>query len=181
VTDPALMQVPLDDHMVHRGHAVFDTASLVDGRIYRMEPHLDRLFFSASRARIKLPFSRERMREVIEQTCSASGQTTASVRLGNVQPGIENIQPDVENNRPGVGSIQLGLGDIQPGVRNIQPGLVLRSACRLSRCSQLQTVQTRRMISLHNSNRRGCTFARTLQPTIRYSFPHLLKRKHPQP
>lgn len=25
-TDPALMVVPMDDHLVHRGHAVFDTA-----------------------------------------------------------------------------------------------------------------------------------------------------------
>jgi hypothetical protein len=25
VTDPSLMVIPIDDHMVHRGHAVFDT------------------------------------------------------------------------------------------------------------------------------------------------------------
>lgn len=27
-TDPALMVVPMDDHLVHRGHAVFDTATM---------------------------------------------------------------------------------------------------------------------------------------------------------
>ena len=32
VTDPALMVIPFDDHMVHRGHGVFDTAAMVDGR-----------------------------------------------------------------------------------------------------------------------------------------------------
>ena len=26
VTDPALMVIPFDDHMVHRGHGIFDTA-----------------------------------------------------------------------------------------------------------------------------------------------------------
>ena len=26
-TNPALMNLPVDDHMVHRGHAVFDTAN----------------------------------------------------------------------------------------------------------------------------------------------------------
>ena len=26
--DPALMVVPMDDHLVHRGHAVFDTATM---------------------------------------------------------------------------------------------------------------------------------------------------------
>ena len=30
-TDPAMMHIPLDDHMVHRGHGVFDTALIIDG------------------------------------------------------------------------------------------------------------------------------------------------------
>ncbi|CAN6441639.1 unnamed protein product [Victoria cruziana] len=30
-TDPAVMVIPMDDHMVHRGHGVFDTATIVDG------------------------------------------------------------------------------------------------------------------------------------------------------
>lgn len=30
-TDPAAMVIPLDDHMVHRGHGVFDTAAIMDG------------------------------------------------------------------------------------------------------------------------------------------------------
>jgi len=34
VTDPALMVLPLDDHMVHRGHAVFYTAPLTHGMLY---------------------------------------------------------------------------------------------------------------------------------------------------
>lgn len=30
-TDPAAMVIPMDDHMVHRGHGVFDTAAVMDG------------------------------------------------------------------------------------------------------------------------------------------------------
>lgn len=30
-TDPAAMVIPIDDHMVHRGHGVFDTAAIMDG------------------------------------------------------------------------------------------------------------------------------------------------------
>ena len=41
VTDPALMVLPFDDHIVHRGHGIFDTAGLVNGRIYDLEAHLD--------------------------------------------------------------------------------------------------------------------------------------------
>ena len=36
VTDPALMVLPFDDHMVHRGHGIFDTAALVAGSRYRI-------------------------------------------------------------------------------------------------------------------------------------------------
>lgn len=32
-TDPAAMVIPIDDHMVHRGHGVFDTATIVDGYV----------------------------------------------------------------------------------------------------------------------------------------------------
>ena len=41
VTDPALMVLPLDDHMVHRGHAVFDTAAIVNGMLYQLDVHLE--------------------------------------------------------------------------------------------------------------------------------------------
>ena len=47
VTDPALMVIPFDDHMVHRGHGIFDTAGLVEGKIYDLEAHLDRFERSA--------------------------------------------------------------------------------------------------------------------------------------
>ena len=32
-TDPAAMVIPIDDHMVHRGHGVFDTAAIRDGSV----------------------------------------------------------------------------------------------------------------------------------------------------
>lgn len=31
ILDPAMMVIPIDDHMVHRGHGVFDTAIILDG------------------------------------------------------------------------------------------------------------------------------------------------------
>src|SRR5687767_15764049 len=45
VTDPALMVLPFDDHMVHRGHGIFDTAGVVGGKIYdlRSEEHTSEL------------------------------------------------------------------------------------------------------------------------------------------
>jgi len=80
VTDPALMVLPLDDHMVHRGHAVFDTATLTRGMLYQLDPHLDRLLRSAESARISLPFSRAELRQIILDTAAASRQREGSVR-----------------------------------------------------------------------------------------------------
>ncbi len=80
VTDPALMVLPLDDHMVHRGHAVFDTATLTHGMLYQLDPHLDRLIKSADGARIPPPFPRERLRQIILETAAASRQREGSVR-----------------------------------------------------------------------------------------------------
>jgi len=31
VLDPSMMVIPIDDHMVHRGHGVFDTSTISDG------------------------------------------------------------------------------------------------------------------------------------------------------
>src|SRR5512145_762515 len=61
VTDPALMVLPFDDHMVHRGHGIFDTAALTAGKIYDLEAHLDRFIRSARTSKLQLP-SRDEMR-----------------------------------------------------------------------------------------------------------------------
>jgi len=39
-TDVAAMVVPLDDHMVHRGHSVFDTAVLINGCVKNLSSSL---------------------------------------------------------------------------------------------------------------------------------------------
>src|SRR5512134_2696570 len=80
VTDPALMVIPFDDHMVHRGHGIFDTAGIVNGRIYDLEAHLDRFLGSAERSRLSLPCSRDEMRRIIVQTTAVSGRREGAIR-----------------------------------------------------------------------------------------------------
>jgi 4-amino-4-deoxychorismate lyase len=94
VTDPALMVIPFDDHMVHRGHGIFDTAGLVEGRIYDLEAHLDRFLGSAERSKLKLFGSREKMREIIVQTTAASGQRDGAIRYWlSSGPGSLELSP----------------------------------------------------------------------------------------
>ena len=80
VTDPALMVLPFDDHMVHRGHGIFDTAGLINGRIYDLEAHLDRFLLSAERSKLRISPSRAEMRDIIVKTTAASGKREGSIR-----------------------------------------------------------------------------------------------------
>merc|ERR1719186_1791896 len=51
-----MFSIPIDDHIVVRGHAVFDTATIVNGYLYRHRVHIDRLFESAEKAGLDLAF-----------------------------------------------------------------------------------------------------------------------------
>ena len=96
VTDPALMVLPFDDHMVHRGHGIFDTAGIVNGKIYDLDAHLDRFLKSAERSRLKLPASRDEMRDIIIRTTAASGRRDGSIRYWlSSGPGSLDLAPVV--------------------------------------------------------------------------------------
>lgn len=93
VTDPALMVIPFDDHMVHRGHGIFDTAALVEGKIYDLEAHLDRFVRSARNSKIPLP-DRSEMRDIIVRTTAASGRRDGSIRYwASGGPGSLGLAP----------------------------------------------------------------------------------------
>jgi 4-amino-4-deoxychorismate lyase len=93
VTDPALMVLPFDDHMVHRGHGIFDTAAVVNGKIYDLEAHLDRFVRSARTCKLTLP-SRDEMRDIIVRTTAASGRREGSIRYwASSGPGNLGLTP----------------------------------------------------------------------------------------
>ncbi|GAV90260.1 Aminotran_4 domain-containing protein [Cephalotus follicularis] len=94
ITDPAAMVIPIDDHMVHRGHGVFDTAAIMDGHLYELDQHLDRIIRSASMSKIGLPFDRERIKKILIQTVSASKCRSGSLRYWlSVGPGDFQLSP----------------------------------------------------------------------------------------
>ncbi|XP_027929406.1 D-amino-acid transaminase, chloroplastic-like [Vigna unguiculata] len=79
--DPAMMVIPLDDHMVHRGHGVFDTSIVLDGYLYELDVHLDRFLISASKAKISSPFSQSTLRSIIIQLTAASKCKKGTLRF----------------------------------------------------------------------------------------------------
>jgi 4-amino-4-deoxychorismate lyase len=94
VTDPALMVIPFDDHIVHRGHGIFDTAGVVNGRIYDLEAHLDRFLRSAERSKLALAGSRAEMRDIIIHTTAASGLRDGAIRYWlSSGPGSLELTP----------------------------------------------------------------------------------------
>ena len=94
VTDPALMVIPFDDHLVHRGHGIFDTAAVAAGQIYDLEAHLDRFLRSAERSKLRLPGSRDDIRDIIIRTTAASGRRDGSIRYWlSSGPGSLELTP----------------------------------------------------------------------------------------
>ena len=81
VTDPLLMMVPVDDHMVHRGDAVFETLKCVRGNIYNLRAHLGRLAASAQGLSLNLPCSEKELADIIVQTVFAGEHPDCLIRL----------------------------------------------------------------------------------------------------
>jgi branched-subunit amino acid aminotransferase/4-amino-4-deoxychorismate lyase len=75
------MVIAVDDHMVHRGDGVFDVAKCVDGHIYLLAEHLDRLRRNAEALRITPPPAFDRVEEIIIETVRAGGERDALVRI----------------------------------------------------------------------------------------------------
>ena len=72
-TDRSLMVVPVDDHMVHRGHSVFDTCYISNGYVYGIDFHLTRMFNSANLARIAHTFTKPYIKTILLRLAAESG------------------------------------------------------------------------------------------------------------
>ena len=94
VTDPLLMQVPADDHLVHRGDGVFDTFKCVGRAAYNLDAHLRRLMRSAGEIALAWPGGLEAIRETVLQTLAVAGRDDCSCRVILARgPGGFGISP----------------------------------------------------------------------------------------
>jgi len=94
VTDPALMLLPVDDHMVHRGDGVFEAFKCVNGSIYNMQGHLERLMHSAAGLSLVIPWSSGRIAEIVVDTVRAGGRKECMIRLYVSRgPGSFDVNP----------------------------------------------------------------------------------------
>ena len=80
-TDPDLMIIPIDDHLVHRGDGVFDVIRCVRGKIYQMEEHLQRLDRSAKAISLDFPPDYGHVREIIKRLVLIGGERDCLIRV----------------------------------------------------------------------------------------------------
>lgn len=78
-TNPRLMLIPLDDHLVHRGDGVFEALRFEDGAIYQLDEHLRRLERSAAAIGVSLPIPMTDLSDRIRQVCRVSGAAEGNV------------------------------------------------------------------------------------------------------
>ena len=81
VTHPFLMTIPLDDHMVHRGDGIFEAFKCVNGNIYNLQAHLERLERSAQAVHLKLPAAVEKLTELVIETIRIADAHDCLIRL----------------------------------------------------------------------------------------------------
>ena len=69
------------DHGLLYGDGVFEGIRAYDGRVFRLEQHLDRLWASARYIMLQIPLTREEMIAAVTQTCRANNLHGGYIRL----------------------------------------------------------------------------------------------------
>jgi branched-chain amino acid aminotransferase len=80
-TDPQLMVMPWDDHLVHRGDGIFETMKFVGRKLYQLEPHMARMQRSCEAIYMTPPCSWDEIRELILDVARAGGRENGMVRV----------------------------------------------------------------------------------------------------
>lgn len=80
-TDPKMMLMPWDDHLVHRGDGIFETMKFVDGKLYQLEPHMARMKRSCESIFLTPPCEWDEIRELILEVARAGGRKNGMVRV----------------------------------------------------------------------------------------------------
>ena len=80
-TDPKLMVMPWDDHLVHRGDGIFETMKFVGKKLYQLEPHMARMQRSSESIFLKPPCSWDEISELVLEVARAGNHENGMVRV----------------------------------------------------------------------------------------------------
>ena len=79
--DPRFLLVPLDDHMVHRGDAVFESLAFRNGAMLQLDAHMERMMHSAERLSLAPPCTWEELRETALAVAKAGGEPYGGLKI----------------------------------------------------------------------------------------------------
>jgi branched-chain amino acid aminotransferase len=84
------------------GDGIFETLRAYGGDVFRLQDHLERLFNSAQKIFLEIPYSKERLEEIVYETLKKNKLQEAYIRItitrGEGPPGLafpENTQPTI--------------------------------------------------------------------------------------
>ena len=80
-TNPTLMTIPADDHLPQRGDGVFESLKCIDGSLYNIKAHLERLARSCAGIDMKMPCPQHELEQMIIDTVRAGGQRDCLIRV----------------------------------------------------------------------------------------------------
>ena len=81
ISDPRDAKVSVYDHGFLYGDGVFEGVRVYNGKIFECAAHVDRLYDSAKAIRLTIPYTRDQVCGVMEETIKASGYRDAYIRL----------------------------------------------------------------------------------------------------
>lgn len=73
--------VSVFDHGFLYGDGIFEGIRAYNGRVFKLDEHLDRLYESAHTIMLRIPLTKEEMREAVLETCRRNGLRDAYIRL----------------------------------------------------------------------------------------------------
>lgn len=79
--DPHFFTVPIDDHGFHRGDGVFEAIRVVDGKVFLLQPHLERLKHSAGQIKLELPLNVDEIGKICHRAVEIAGQKELILRV----------------------------------------------------------------------------------------------------
>ncbi len=79
--DEAEAKISVFDHGLLYGDGIFEGIRFYNGRVFRLEEHIERLFMSAKAILLDMPWTRQEVCDIVCETCRANGLTDGYIRL----------------------------------------------------------------------------------------------------
>ena len=94
LVDERKAALPVSDHGTLYGDGVFEGIRVYNGKIFRCQAHIDRLFDSAKYIRLAIPYTKQELIDAMRETLEANGRDDGYIRLAVTRgPGTLGLSP----------------------------------------------------------------------------------------